>query len=113
MHGCFFRYTIPIFRLGRRRDLEEFDLTKPLDEHKSSLLGDRIARAWMKEVEKCEKKGSIPSVQKVIFKCFICEILIFAVVLGTMELVIRMMQPIFLGLLLRYFNPKNAENKTP
>lgn len=103
---------MPIFRLGRRRDLEEFDLTKPLDEHKSSLLGDRICRLWMREVERSAKKGNNPSMEKVILKCFFCDILIYAMVLMVMELGIRMLQPIFLGLLLRYFNPKNATDTT-
>lgn len=108
-----YRYTVPIFRVGRRRDLEEFDLTKPLDEHKSSLLGDRMARFWMREVEKSAKKGSSPSIEKVIFRSFYADILIYAMVLMVMELGIRMLQPIFLGLLLRYFNPKNSNNTIP
>lgn len=99
--------------MGQRRDLEEFDLTKPLDEHKSSLLGDRMSRLWMKEVEKSERKGRKPSIEKVMFRCFFCEILIYAMIVSSMELFIRMLQPIFLGLLLRYFNPRNAKNPTP
>lgn len=98
--------------MGRRRDLEEFDLTKPLDEHKSSLLGDRISRFWMNEVERSSKKGKPPSIEKVIFKCFISDILIYAFILLVMELLIRLSQPIFLGLLLRYFIPdKDAISK--
>lgn len=67
----------------------------------------------MKEVERCEKKGHRPSIDRVLFKCFYFEILIYGLIVSVMELVIRMFQPIFLGLLLRYFNPRNANNDIP
>lgn len=39
-----FRWTLPLFRVGRRRQLEVEDLTVPLKEHTSNVLGDKIEK---------------------------------------------------------------------
>lgn len=126
------RYTFQTFRTGKKRDLDEADLTKPLDEHKSSVLGEKISKLWSKEVEIATSKGRLPSMTKVICKCFVYEMIVYAIVVTVMELGIRyflvifleeyynkqynyfrLYQPLFLGLLLRYFNPINSQNTEP
>lgn len=130
MYGIVVRYTFQIFREGRKRDLDEADLTKPLDEHKSNVLGDKMARLWSKEVAAAADKGRLPSMTKVIWRCFKYDIIRYALVILAMELGIRyfliyfdrtylqyknfrLFQPMFLGLLIRYFDPRNKEDTEP
>ncbi|CAH1368627.1 unnamed protein product, partial [Tenebrio molitor] len=108
-----FWYTIKIFQQGKSRDFDENDLTKPLDEHRSAKLGEKLSILWSEEVRRAKKNQEIPSLTKVIFKCFIKDILLQGTFLFLMEVPIRLCQPIFLGLLLRYFNPDNSESKEP
>jgi ATP-binding cassette subfamily C (CFTR/MRP) protein 4 len=108
-----FWYTIKIFQQGKRRDFDENDLTKPLDEHRSAKLGEKLSILWSEEVRRAKKNQEIPNLTKVIFKCFIKDILLQGTFLFLMEVPIRLCQPIFLGLLLRYFNPDNSESKEP
>ncbi|RZB40999.1 ABC tran and/or MMR HSR1 domain containing protein [Asbolus verrucosus] len=108
-----FFYTIPIFRRGRYKDMDESDLTKPLDEHKASLQGEKLAILWSQEVQKAKEHHDIPNLTKVIIKCYRKDIIIQGIILFIMEVMIRLFQPMFLGLLLRYFKSDNSENKIP
>lgn len=45
-----FSWTIPIFARGLRKELNEDDLFGPLPEHESGMLGDRLEKAWNKEM---------------------------------------------------------------
>ncbi|KAG7207731.1 hypothetical protein KM043_009345 [Ampulex compressa] len=119
-----FAWILRTFWVGYRRDLEVNDLYTPLKEHTSGLLGAKIASAWERECQafnqqqnklnqekdknakKCniEKKIKEPSLMKVIIKCFGARIMLYGVALAIMEIVLRVMQPLFLGRLLRYYN---------
>ncbi|ERL93480.1 hypothetical protein D910_10770 [Dendroctonus ponderosae] len=96
--------------IGRKRDLDEFDLTEPLEEHKSSILGEKLARNWTKEVQNSAKKTKNPSLTRVIIKTFKWDLIFYGFLLFVMELVSRLPQPIFIGLFIRYFNPKNLKS---
>ncbi|KAF7263884.1 hypothetical protein GWI33_000959 [Rhynchophorus ferrugineus] len=106
-----FWYALKTFLLGRKRDLDEDDLTKPLEEHKSSLLGDKLARNWSYELRRAAKHRQIPSLHRVIVKTFRFDIIFYGVVLFIMEIFVRMSQPIFIGLFIRFFNTKNKLSK--
>lgn len=84
-----FRYTLQIFRLGRRCELNECDLTKPLPEHQSSNLGNKVARIWSEEVDRARDNSELPSMTKVIFKCFYLDVVLYGIVLVTMEIGLR------------------------
>ena len=56
----------PIFKKGFKGGLKEDDLYKPLNQHKSNSLGDRIENAWYEE----EKIRKPPSLRRVLFKVF-------------------------------------------
>lgn len=46
----------PIFKRSYKNEgFTEEDLFEPLDEHKSSLLGDKLEKIWRKEQKKHEK----------------------------------------------------------
>lgn len=106
-----FWYTIPIFRVGSQRDFDESDLTKPLDEHRSSMLGEKLANSWNKEIHRAKKHHDVPNLTKALYNICLKEIAVQGFFLFMMEIPVRLCQPLFLGLLLRYFDPKNEENK--
>lgn len=119
--------------MGKQAELSEEDLTKPLPEHKSANLGNKISKLWSEEVERAEIEGVIPSMTKVIAKCFYKEFLLYGFILFVMEVglryfkfycsfslihtygvhIFRIYQPLFIGLVLRYFDPKNQQNILP
>ncbi|CAG9767622.1 unnamed protein product [Ceutorhynchus assimilis] len=105
-----FWYAMKTFKIGRKRELEETDLTEPLEEHKSSVLGEKLARNWAKEVAARKKEKGKPSLSKVIIKTFRHDIVFYGIILFVMEICVRLLQPIFLGLFIRYFNASNIES---
>ncbi|XP_052753783.1 probable multidrug resistance-associated protein lethal(2)03659 [Galleria mellonella] len=102
-----FGWTLETFKLGYNRDIKESDLYGPLPEHRSDVLGDALQRTWDKEVDQNRKlaDGSKPSLWKVLFKVFGPELMLYGLILAAMEFLIRLQQPLFLGLLLRYYSP--------
>ncbi|KAK9737636.1 ABC transporter transmembrane region [Popillia japonica] len=107
-----FLYTLPTFWKGFKRDLEETDLYQTLNEHKSSYLGDKIELAWRKEEENARKSKRTPSLRRVLIKVFGIEFMFYGIVLAFTEFAIRLNQPVWLGMLVRYFAPigKNGGN---
>ncbi|GAB1868435.1 Multidrug resistance-associated protein [Camponotus japonicus] len=116
-----FSWILRTFLVGYRRDLEVTDLYTPLKEHTSSILGVKIAKAWEKECEAynrrleksartgSQKKVGEPSLLRVIIKCFGFKILLYGIVLAIMEILLRLLQPIFLGQMLRYYNTQEVD----
>ncbi|KMQ90611.1 multidrug resistance-associated protein, partial [Lasius niger] len=116
-----FSWILRTFWVGYRRDLEVTDLYTPLKEHTSGILGVKIAKAWEKECEAynhrleksartgSQKKVSEPSLLRVIIKVFGVKIMLYGVVLAVMEILLRLLQPIFLGQLLRYYNTQEVD----
>lgn len=104
-----FWYTIKIFRKAKRGDLDEDDLTLPLKEHKSSFLGEKLAILWSNEVIKAKEKGRNPRLHSVLYKCFLREIVGYSITAVILEMFVRISQPLFLKLLLRYYSTDNME----
>ncbi|KAL6424777.1 hypothetical protein ACFW04_010016 [Cataglyphis niger] len=114
-------WVLRTFWVGYRRDLEVTDLYTPLKEHTSGILGVKIAKAWEKECEAYKrrlkknattgslKKVSEPSLLRVIIKCFGFKVLLYGILLAVMEILLRLLQPIFLGQLLRYYNTQEVD----
>lgn len=107
-----FRYTIPIFKIGLKRDFSEYDLTRPLPEHESAKLGKRLSKQWSKRMSNRKNAKVRPSLVGVIAHCFGWEIAAYGLALGLMELGCRIYQPIFVGLVLRYLSIINIDNNT-
>ncbi|KYB27685.1 probable multidrug resistance-associated protein lethal(2)03659 isoform X2 [Tribolium castaneum] len=103
-----FWYTIPTFVQGFKRDLEESDLTETLTEHKSSILGNKMEKAWKAEEIKAAKANRKPSLERVLFKVFSFEFVFYGIVLALSE-AIRIGQPLALGKLLTFYQPLNTE----
>lgn len=47
----------PIFKRAFKNGLSEDDLFRPLDEHKSSILGDKLEKIWRTEYRKHKNQG--------------------------------------------------------
>ncbi|XP_050665873.1 probable multidrug resistance-associated protein lethal(2)03659 isoform X2 [Leptidea sinapis] len=102
-----FGWTLETFRLGYSRDIKENDLYAPLPEHQSNVLGDAMQKSWNQEVSCIIKRsdGSTPRLWRVLCKVFGAELLLYGLILAAMEFLIRLQQPLFLGLLLKYYSP--------
>ncbi|XP_030029723.1 probable multidrug resistance-associated protein lethal(2)03659 isoform X2 [Manduca sexta] len=101
-----FGWTLETFKLGYSRDIKDDDLYAPLPEHRSNILGDAVQKAWDLEVNnaRLHGEGVKPSLWRVIFKVFGTELMLYGLILAAMEFLIRLQQPLFLGLLLRYYS---------
>ncbi|XP_031343400.1 probable multidrug resistance-associated protein lethal(2)03659 [Photinus pyralis] len=108
-----FWYTFKIFRMGARAELVEDDLMKPLKSHEAGMLGEKYSRTWTAELNRAEIEHDSPSLSKVIRTRIFAEFVLYGCWLFFMEVVIRLYQPIFIGLLVRYFDPTNDLNTLP
>ncbi|CAG9767682.1 unnamed protein product [Ceutorhynchus assimilis] len=98
----FFTYTYGMFKKGYTKVLEVEDLYNPIKSDRSTLLGDRLERAWNKAYGKAKHKSKNPSLLWAIARAFWPEYTILGVTLTAME-VFSLAQPILLGQLLTYF----------
>ncbi|KAK0074938.1 hypothetical protein PV326_012047, partial [Microctonus aethiopoides] len=105
--------------------LELGDITRPLKEHKGSILGDKLSIAWEKEKKRVNKineslkkfgksdgtKQRYSSLGRALLSVFGVHILISALILTMIETIIRVIQPLAIGRLLRYFSHDNHISK--
>ncbi|XP_056882196.1 ATP-binding cassette sub-family C member 4-like [Takifugu flavidus] len=102
----FFWWLNPLFRIGYKRRLEEDDMYPVLPEDGSETLGLELSRHWELEIQKATKDLRKPSLSKAIINCYWKSYS----VLGVFTLVeesIKVVQPIFLGMVIRYFESYN------
>ncbi|KAM9830036.1 ATP-binding cassette sub-family C member 4 isoform 1-T1 [Syngnathus typhle] len=100
----------PLFRAGYKRKLEEDDLYPVLAEDSSEILGQQLQRYWEHEVQEATKELRKPKLSRVIIRCFwrIYSVLgLFTLV----EEVIKVIQPVLLGYMIRYFEDYDPLNK--
>lgn len=69
------------------------DFYKPLNEHKSSIIGHKLSIAWENEVERCNKKyknrKNNPSLTRVFLKVFGGRIALYGLILFIVEVFVR------------------------
>lgn len=94
LYILFFRWTIPIFLKGYRKDLEISDLPETLKTHKSEKLGNKLATAWEQEQARVKIKGGKgkPSLTRTLGKVFGLEIMAYGVLLASVEIGIRLVK---------------------
>ncbi|XP_019724109.1 ATP-binding cassette sub-family C member 4 isoform X2 [Hippocampus comes] len=100
----------PLFRAGYKRKLEEDDIYPVLEEDSSEMLGQQLQRYWDHEVQAATKELRKPKLSRVIIRCFwkIYSVLgLFTLV----EEVIKVIQPVLLGYIIRYFEDYDPHNK--
>ncbi|KAI7808003.1 multidrug resistance-associated protein 4 [Triplophysa rosa] len=98
----FFCWLNPLFRIGSKRRLEEDDMYNVLPEDQSKRLGEELQRHWEKEVEKATKELRTPKLSKAIIRCYWKPYALLGV-FTFLEEVIKVVQPVFLGKLIQYF----------
>ncbi|GBP87177.1 Probable multidrug resistance-associated protein lethal(2)03659 [Eumeta japonica] len=112
----FFLWTIKLFKVGSKKDLQIEDLFGPKTKDKSTNIGLELTRHWNTEVSRCLKKINEnkdrdpiklpkPSLFRVLFFTFKWEFVFLGMLGFFNEVVSRLSQPILLGILLSYFRP--------
>ncbi|KAM9396344.1 ATP-binding cassette sub-family C member 4-like isoform 1-T1 [Salvelinus alpinus] len=105
----FFCWLNPLFRIGYKRRLEEDDMYKVLPEDGSESLGEELQRHWDHEVQKAAKDLRPPKLTKVLIKCYWKPYAVLGI-FTLVEEVIKVIQPVFLGKLIQYFEKYDPDN---
>uniref|UniRef100_A0A673JJJ5 Cystic fibrosis transmembrane conductance regulator n=1 Tax=Sinocyclocheilus rhinocerous TaxID=307959 RepID=A0A673JJJ5_9TELE len=105
----FFWWLNPLFRIGSKRRLEEDDMYKVLPEDGSKRLGEELQSYWDQEVEKATKELRTPKLTKAIIRCYWRSYAVLGV-FTLIEEVIKVIQPVFLGKLIQYFERSEPDN---
>ncbi|XP_077014652.1 ATP-binding cassette sub-family C member 4 [Tamandua tetradactyla] len=98
----FFWWLNPLFKIGHKRRLEEDDMYSVLPEDRSKHLGEELQGYWDKEVLRAEKDAKKPSLTKAIIKCYWKSYLVLGI-FTLIEESVKIIQPIFLGKIISYF----------
>ncbi|XP_008195764.2 probable multidrug resistance-associated protein lethal(2)03659 isoform X1 [Tribolium castaneum] len=94
-----YTYMFPIFKRAFRHGLTEDDLFQPLDEHKSSLLGERLEKIWKAEYRKHKNQG----LYKALYKLFAINFLLLGLIRLVNEIVLVVVMPMSIANLVTYF----------
>ncbi|WAR23566.1 MRP4-like protein, partial [Mya arenaria] len=100
----------PLFRKGYARQLEVDDLYNVVAEDQSDTLGDKLEKEWAKEVKKSGAGRGKPSLFWALFRMFGLEYILFGLLLLCEEAT-KVVQPLLLGGLIRYFTPGSEVTK--
>ncbi|KAJ8943853.1 hypothetical protein NQ314_009623 [Rhamnusium bicolor] len=86
------------------KELDEDDLYKPLNEHESHRLGDKLEELW-----KLEKLNNTePALWRALWMMFRKDILGHMIVLFFLEFILKLSQPLLLGKLMNYYTPNQT-----
>ncbi|XP_027849228.2 ATP-binding cassette sub-family C member 4-like [Aphis gossypii] len=107
-----FGWIYKLFKTGNKRDLEVNDLYTTLNDDLSSSLGNELEEKWKIELANAKKVNRSPSLTKALIRTFGLKFMLYGFFQLIVELVLRMLQPLFIGGLLSYFNPNNLSNNT-
>ncbi|KAH8359400.1 hypothetical protein KR093_006524 [Drosophila rubida] len=98
-----FCFVFPVLFKGQKKTLDQTDLYRPLKEHKSETLGDRLCAAWDEEVTRRTAQKKSPRLGRVLMRVFGFHLFITGVLLGFKEILTRVTQPICLFGIMAYF----------
>uniref|UniRef100_A0A8C7DPB0 Cystic fibrosis transmembrane conductance regulator n=1 Tax=Oncorhynchus kisutch TaxID=8019 RepID=A0A8C7DPB0_ONCKI len=107
--ACIALWLNPLFRIGYKRRLEEDDMYKVLPEDGSERLGEELQSLWDHEVQKAAKDLRPPKLAKVLIKCYWKPYAVLGI-FTLIEEVIKVIQPVFLGKLIQYFEKYDPDN---
>ncbi|XP_060650132.1 LOW QUALITY PROTEIN: probable multidrug resistance-associated protein lethal(2)03659 [Drosophila nasuta] len=102
-------FVFPVLLKGRKKTLEQQDLYKPLKEHKSESLGDRLCTEWDKEVAKRTAEQKQPRLLRVMMRVFGWYMFWTGLLLGFREFVTKFTQPICLYGIMIYFSNEDPD----
>lgn len=78
------RWTKEFFSLGLKRPIEDKDLYKTLNFHKSKKIADRLQDLWEQELEK-----KTPSLNRVLLKIYAARVLIVSLMFTILDCAMR------------------------
>ncbi|XP_023285607.1 multidrug resistance-associated protein 4-like [Seriola lalandi dorsalis] len=107
----FFWWLNPLFRTGYKRRLEEDDMYEVLVEDRSERLGQDLQRYWDHEVQTAIKEIRPPRLTRGIIRCFWKPYAVLGF-FTLIEEVIKVIQPVILGKMIKYFENYNPDDKT-
>ncbi|XP_029302439.1 multidrug resistance-associated protein 4-like isoform X1 [Cottoperca gobio] len=99
----------PLFHTGYKRKLEEDDMYEVLTEDRSEKLGEDLQRFWDLEILKATKELRPPTLSKSIIQCYWKPYAVLGF-FTLIEEVIKVIQPVFLGKIIRYFEDYDPAN---
>uniref|UniRef100_A0A8C8HLH4 Multidrug resistance-associated protein 4 n=1 Tax=Oncorhynchus tshawytscha TaxID=74940 RepID=A0A8C8HLH4_ONCTS len=102
-------WVTPLFSIGNKRRLEEDDMYQVLPDDASQGLGEELQRHWDKEVRMAAKELRMPKLTKAIVKCYGKPYAVLGIFSFTVE-VIKVIQPVFLGKLIQYFEKYDPDD---
>lgn len=85
----YFSWIFPVFRNARRQEYDSTDLYKPLPNHKSDVLGDKLCKAWDEEIKIKKEKNQKPSLLRVTLRVFGLEFLWLGLSLFALEIFLK------------------------
>ncbi|ALC40250.1 CG31793, partial [Drosophila busckii] len=107
----FYSFAFPVLIKGRKKTLEPNDLYDVLKEHKADTLGEKLFKAWEKEVKANRVKGKKrTSLLKVLLKVFGWHLVVSGIVLAFLELGTRATLPLLLAGLISEFTENGNGN---
>ncbi|XP_034328340.2 ATP-binding cassette sub-family C member 4 isoform X2 [Magallana gigas] len=101
----------PIFSTGYKRKLEVEDMFNVTNEDASEDLGNRLEREWNKEAEKKKPQNKSPSLFRCIVRMFGVQYALLGIIVFIEE-VTKVVQPLLLGKLIRYFTSEPSISET-
>ncbi|GLD64868.1 multidrug resistance-associated protein 4-like protein [Lates japonicus] len=106
----FFWWLNPLFKIGYKRRLEEDDMYEVLTEDRSDRLGQDLQRYWDLEVQRATKDMRTPRLTKVIIRCYWKSYAVLGF-FTLVEEVIKVVQPVILGMMIQYFEKYDPNDK--
>ncbi|KAL2087480.1 hypothetical protein ACEWY4_016308 [Coilia grayii] len=107
----FFWWLNPLFAIGYKRRLEEHDMYRVLPEDGSQRLGEELQSYWDQEVRKAAKDLKEPSLSKAIIRCYWRAYAVLGI-FTLVEEAIKVIQPVFLGKLIEFFEQVGSQDPT-
>ncbi|KAL8592423.1 hypothetical protein ACOMHN_021365 [Nucella lapillus] len=103
----------PLFTKGRQRPLEVDDMFNVTPDDSSDYLGANLDREWQREVKAGEESEGrhTPSLLRALLRLFGMRYLLLGI-LVFIEEGVRVVQPLLLGGLIRYFTPGSQVSST-
>lgn len=87
-----------LFKLGLKRQINDSDLYETLVQHEGQRIVEQFSEIWNKELKRKD-----PSVLRLLTKCYGLIVILTGFLYYFIEIIIKSIQPLFLGALLSYF----------
>ncbi|XP_067669590.1 ATP-binding cassette sub-family C member 4-like isoform X2 [Haliotis asinina] len=106
----FFWWLNPLLKTGYSRQLETEDMYNVVQQDASGYLGNRLEKEWKKEMKKLKDTGKKPSLMRALARCFGVQYMLLGIIVFIEEGT-KVVQPLLLGGLIRYFTPDSTITK--